>query len=204
MLSVGHEYHRLDGPDHTADWLRVIAGVRQRFHGELTYGANSDDAWTHIGFWPALDVIGVDAYFPLSTGGAPDVVDIVHAWGSFTDGGGAHHYLADMAALSERFGKPIVFTEVGYASTPDALVRPWTSGGAYAAAPQQRAYEALFSALHDRCWLRGTYIWDWPADPTAGGPGDGGYTPRGKPAEATIRRWYSQPGPRGPTRRCES
>lgn len=191
MLSVGHEYHQLDGPHYTSAWLRVIAGVRRRFHGRLTYGANSDDAWTRIGFWHALDVIGIDAYFPLSNGGTPEVAEIAAAWSSFTDGAGSHHYLAEMAALAARYGKPIVFTEVGYPSTPHALERPWTAGSTYAATPQRRAYEALFAALHRRCWLRGMYIWDWPVNLAYGGRGDPGFTPRGKPAEDIIRAWYS-------------
>ena len=44
----------------------MIAGVRQRFDGKLTYGANwggSDaiEEWTHVPFWDALDYIGIAA-----------------------------------------------------------------------------------------------------------------------------------------------
>ena len=71
MLSVGLEYRSLDGPAHAADWRRVIRAVRARFSGSLTYGANGADAWTRVRFWDALDLIGIDAYFPLSKGGSP-------------------------------------------------------------------------------------------------------------------------------------
>ena len=50
-----------------ADWRRLIGRVRQEFHGPLTYSANFDD-WQEIGFWDALDFIGVSAYFPLVQG----------------------------------------------------------------------------------------------------------------------------------------
>lgn len=196
MLSVGHEYHRLDGPGFTGSWLKVIAGVRRRYHGPITYGANGDDAWTHIGFWKALDVIGIDAYFALSTGDNPSVSQIVSRWHEFTDAGGTtHRYLDRMGALSRRYHKPIVFTEVGYPSTPDALAEPWVSGRSYAADQQERGFEALFQALAGKCWFRGLYIWDWSTDPSAGGRGDGDYTPEGKPAARTIRRWFTTSAP---------
>jgi hypothetical protein len=45
-----------------ADWRDVVARVRALFHGPLTYSANFD-TWQAIGFWDALDFIGVSAYF---------------------------------------------------------------------------------------------------------------------------------------------
>jgi hypothetical protein len=196
MMSVGHEFHQLDGRGFTADWLRVIAGVRRRYHGPLTYGANNSDAWTHIGFWRALDVIGIDAYFPLSTGGAPGVARLVRHWRTFADRSGVtHHYLGEMRDLSARLHKRIVFTEVGYPSTTEGLVQPWTPTGSYASEPQRRGFEALFRALGRACWFAGVYIWDWRTDPAAGGPGNTNYTSQGKPAEATIRRWFQSRPP---------
>lgn len=197
MLSVGHEYHRLDGPRFTTSWRRVIAGVRRRFHGPLTYGANSDDAWTHVRFWDDLDVIGIDAYFSLSTGHTLGVPRIVSHWRKFTDRRGTtHRYLNAMATLSRRDHKPIVFTEVGYPSTRDALVKPWNPGKSYDAVSQQRAFEALFRALADKCWFRGLYIWDWSANPAAGDPRDADHTPQGKPAAHTIQDWFTASTPR--------
>jgi hypothetical protein len=209
LLSVGAEYHRLDGPRDTARWLQVIAGVRRRFHGPLTYGANSGDAWDQIGFWRALDVIGIDAYFALTTPGtpAPGVATIVDRWRTFTDQSRrTYHYLGAMRALAARYHKWIVFTEVGYPSTTQALVQPWAPSGSYTGEPQRRAFEALFRAFSRECWFRGMYIWDWRTNPTAGGPGDADYTPQRKPAQATISRWYHAIGSvspsAGPRGRC--
>jgi len=194
LFSVGHEYHQLDGPRYAASWRRVIAGVRRRYLGSLTYGANNADAWTHNQFWDDLDVIGIDAYFQLSNGATPGVDEIVDRWHAFTDTWGtSHHYLDSLAALSARYDKPIVFTEIGYPSTANALVAPWVKGGGpYDGGAQQRAFAAAFRALAGEPWFDGMYIWEWSADPAAGGAGDGGHTPQGKPAEATIRRVYSE------------
>jgi hypothetical protein len=191
MLSVGLEYRSLDGPARTPDWRRVIRGVRARFHGRLTYGANGPDAWTRIGFWDALDVIGIDAYFPLSSGPIPREREIVRRWSRFSDRFGAtHRYLREMAALARRRRKPIVLTELGYPSAAHALSSPWATGGRFSGEAQRRAFRAAFRALSGRRWFRGVYIWDWSVDPLAGGRGDTGHTPQGKPAERVIRKWF--------------
>jgi hypothetical protein len=201
MLSVGHEYHNLDGPQYEAEWRATIAGVRERFRGPLTYGANNADAWTHIRFWDALDIIGIDAYFTLSTGPTPDVGEIVARWHTFTDKAGVtHHYLDEMAALSAQHRKPIVFTEIGYPSAVNALVEPWLKGTTYSGEEQERALRAAFQALAGEPWCNGLYIWDWSAQPSAGGPGDTAHTPQNKPAEATVREWFTSPP--SPTRRA--
>jgi hypothetical protein len=191
MLSVGLEYRSLDGPARTADWRRVIRAVRARFSGHLTYGANGADAWTRVRFWDALDLIGIDAYFPLSNGGVPSKAEIVRRWSRFTDRFGVtHRYLRRMGELARRRRKPIVFTELGYPSSAHALAAPWRKGGRFSGAAQRRALEAAFEALAHRHWFRGLYIWEWGADPSAGGRGDLGHTPQGKPAERSIAAWF--------------
>ena len=46
------------------DWRLIIATVRRYFEGTLTYAANWTD-YEKVPFWDALDVIGIQAYFPL-------------------------------------------------------------------------------------------------------------------------------------------
>jgi hypothetical protein len=181
MLSVGLEYRSLDGPRWTAQWRLIIRAVRERFHGRLTYGASNGDAWRRIGFWRSLDTIGIDAYFRLSTAAVPGPRVLVKRWSV---------YLQPMARLARRYRKPIVFTEIGYPSARRALSAPWASGGRYSGGAQRAAFRAAFRALAARRWFKGFYIWEWSADPEAGGPGETGHTPQGKPAERTISGWY--------------
>jgi hypothetical protein len=59
---------------------------------------------------------------------------------------------------------------------------------------QRRAYEAFFRATADRGWLAGVYWWWWDNPSIAGYPGgvkDTGYTPKGKPAEAELTKWFT-------------
>ena len=46
------------------EWDELIAAVRTVYSGELTYAANFDQ-YRAVGFWPGLDLIGINAYFPL-------------------------------------------------------------------------------------------------------------------------------------------
>ena len=47
------------------EWRAVIARVREQTRAPLTYAANWTD-YHRVPFWDALDVIGIQAYFPLT------------------------------------------------------------------------------------------------------------------------------------------
>jgi hypothetical protein len=87
ILCVGTELASLDGvPSYRANWSSVIAAVRMRYHGTLTYAANWD-GYTPVTFWDLLDLAGIDAYFPLSTLQDPPVDSLVAGWSSYWDAG---------------------------------------------------------------------------------------------------------------------
>ena len=45
-------------------WWELIANIRQSYSGQLTYAANFDN-YQEVYFWDQLDLIGINAYFPL-------------------------------------------------------------------------------------------------------------------------------------------
>ena len=59
LASINARRSRLE-----TEWRKLIARVRQHYRGPLTYAANFDQ-YNTVGFWDALDVVGVNAYFPL-------------------------------------------------------------------------------------------------------------------------------------------
>ena len=186
VLQVGSEFESLSG---NADaWRRVVAEARTRFHGTIVYGANWGE-FESIGWWDAVDVIGIDAYFPLSDAETPSEAEIVRA---------SHdRWMRRIEAVQARAGKPLLFSEIGYASRTRALVDPWYAAGTpYSAGDQERALGALFSAFADKPWFRGVYVWQWNADPDFGGSGDRDHTPQNKPAEALFaQRWWASCAP---------
>lgn len=194
-LSVGLEFRSLTVPAYDQQWRNLIAGVRSRFSGELVYGANWNE-YEQIRWWDAVDVIGIDAYFPLSSGATPSEDEIVQRWQSFTDASGVtHRYVDEIGAVAAEFNKPVVFSELGYASAPNNLSQPWEIGNTYSATEQQRAYAATFRAFTDKPWFRGVYIWDWYAHSTWGAVGYPDHSPQGKPARQTLTDWFTGPAP---------
>jgi hypothetical protein len=188
-LAVGTELHQA-AAGREADWRRLIAEVRQVYGGRLTYCANWHREYEEVRFWDALDFIGVQAYFPLSAGPQPTLEELLRGW---------QEHLPALERLARRAGKPIVFTEIGYKSTPDSTVRPWEWPQRGATPPvdaetQARAYEAFFRTFWHRPWFAGVYFWKWY--PKARGDEArlaADFSPQGKPAEQVLARWFAAP-----------
>ena len=60
-------------------------GERAVYKGKLTYAANWDGEFEEVAFWDALDVIGVQAYFPLTEERVPSVTKLTQAWAPYAD-----------------------------------------------------------------------------------------------------------------------
>jgi hypothetical protein len=153
------------------------------YGGALTYGAGWNEVY-EVPFWDALDFIGLSAYYPLVDGPSPDKAALARAW---------HPLLDRLEALSRRWRKTIVFTELGYRSADAAAWKQWE---VRRDAPvnlrlQADAYAAFFDAVWPQPWFGGVYWWKWLSFPDDGGPEDNDYTPRGKPAEDVLRRYYA-------------
>ncbi|MBH23484.1 MAG: hypothetical protein CMH57_03265 [Myxococcales bacterium] len=162
-------------------WEALIREVRGVYGGELTYSAN----WDHfepVPFWDHLDVVGVTAYHELSQEPDPDEQALVAGWRPF------ERRLKRWAAAQDR---RYIFTEVGFPSHSQGAARPWdyTPRGEPDAALQLRCYRSMFRVWNADPRLTGVFIWNWFG---VGGASDRGYTPRGKPAEQVIRRWYGR------------
>jgi hypothetical protein len=169
--------------EHEARWREVVAAVRERFAGEVLYAASWDEA-ERVPFWDALDGVGVDFWFPVADRANPGRLEILAAW---------QPWLERLERLGRRTDLPIWLTEIGYASCDGAGLDPARidPGGRPDPAEQADLYWAALHATADVPELRGIYWWNWDVG-GAGGPGDRGYTPLGKPAEAVLREaWES-------------
>ena len=194
MMSVGTEVDpvALARPDY---WRALIAEVRGIYGGRLTYAANWDK-YRQIEFWDALDLVGVDAYFPLADDPTPSVETLIRAWEPWSE---------ELRGVAEATGKQILFAEYGYRSVDGAAGRQWelpegrrARGLPSNGAAQAAAYEALFRVWWNRPWFAGGFAWKW----YAGMPSDEwiatDYSPQGKTAETVMASWYggdARPGP---------
>jgi hypothetical protein len=169
----------------------VVAGVRGRYPGPLVYAGNHSGEEARISWWDAVDIIGVDAYYPLTDKLDPSVDELKTAW---------RPHVSELASLAEKWQKPIILTEIGYRSLDGAASHPWDwqISGRVDLQEQEDCYRAAFESFWDEPWLGGIFWWSWGPDPHEGGPADSGYTPHDKPAEEILRAWYAGTGGRRP------
>ena len=109
-------------------WRRVVAEARRHYAGALTYAANFDQ-YHEVAFWDALDLIGINAYFPLRGWevpglGAADLEEQLAA--------GWRRGLSGIDGLRQRRGiddHQVLFTEIGYVARANSTLRPWGGDG---------------------------------------------------------------------------
>ncbi|WP_223815765.1 glycoside hydrolase family 113 [Adhaeribacter rhizoryzae] len=186
---IGTELHK-PAVTHEQAWRDLIKDIRKVYSGQLTYAANWYLEYEQIKFWDELDFIGVQAYFPLTKKNNPTLKELKKGW---------EQHLPDLAKIARRYQKPIVFTEAGYKSTPDAGIEPWKwpERGAQpelpqAASTQAACYEAMFQTVWHQPWFRGMYIWKWYPRLRENRQYHGDFTPQNKPAAQILAQWYGK------------
>ncbi len=105
-------------------WLWLIESTREVYSGKLTYAANFDQ-YHQVGFWEQLDLIGINAYFPLrkrfldesQRDQLPALLQ--QGWREVMAG-------IDSFRASEGIAEmPVIFTELGYTERRDSTLAPW-------------------------------------------------------------------------------
>lgn len=181
ILSVGVELGAT--LEREREWRELIAAARLLFPGELTYAGNWYGDAEKVPFWPLLNYVGVDAYYPLS-GSAEADGEALSA--------GAREVRGRLAALARRHGRPLLLTEVGFAAHEAAWQAPHEEGGPLSVEDQARSYEALFGALGKPSWLAGVFVWksfSHEVDGPAGERPDFRFL--GRPAERVVERYFA-------------
>lgn len=185
LFCIGTELEQFvqNRPDY---WKELIKKIREVYHGKLTYAANWDE-YAEVPFWEALDYIGIDAYFPLSDAKTPTLEQLRRGW---------EKDKARMKTLSEKMGRPILFTEYGYRSRDYTAWKPWLmdrTDSDINLQGQANATRAIFEEFWKEDWFAGGFIWKWFIDhKRSGGEADNAFTPQNKPAETIIREFYGK------------
>jgi len=162
---------------HEVEWRRTITAVRAVFRGDVLYAASWDEAG-RVPFWDALDLVGVDFYFPVTDRHDAGRLEMLAGWQPWLD---------RLERLHRQTGRDILLTEIGYRSIDGAGMAPYAfqTGAALDLGEQADLYWASLQATGDQAWVRGLYWWNWPAD-GSGGPQNTDYTPAGKPAAGQL------------------
>jgi hypothetical protein len=195
IFSIGVECKSWSGR-FGAYWSQLIGDVRKRFHGELTYSANWDEADSVL-FWDQLDYIGINAFYPLASHNAA-------RYEQYAQGAAAALELS--SRLSRLVGKPALFVEVGYTARPDAAVEPWLwpdtmQNVSVDEWEQARALAALMGAAASEPSIAGMFVWRYYANlDDVSQEASWGFSPHGKLAERVLAnvfaaRWAADPQP---------
>ncbi len=110
------------------NWARVISEVRQEFDGQLTYAANFDQ-YHMVAFWDRLDLMGINAYFPLRRRELPasefaQMEPLLEArWATILE---SILEFQDNQGLNRM---RVLFTELGYVRRANCTIEPWASSG---------------------------------------------------------------------------
>jgi hypothetical protein len=187
LFSVGCELSKTVKRE--AEWRDLIAAVRILYPGVVTYSGNWYGDLEGVHFWDALDLIGIDSYYPLSASPLATRADLDR---------GAQEIAKRFAAASRAAGKKLLLTEVGFAAHRGAWLAPHTEGGEISQDDQALAYSALFAALGRPKWLAGTFLWKAFSAPGSEGRGEADFRFQGRKAEGVIREYYGGRAPRPP------
>lgn len=169
-------------------WRELVNEVRSVYDGDITYAANWYEEFQEVEFWDALDFIGVQAYFPLSSSETPVVDDMLAGWTKHRN---------SVRSLAARYAKPILFTEIGYRSETGVAREPW-AWAPRTPSPENRAdmqiqadlYEAFFRTFWELPWFSGAIVWKWDAHGRVSERDAIDFTLKGKPASDVITRWF--------------
>ena len=141
-FSVGSEYRFLT-QNYPNKWIELIKEVRRVYTGLLTYGANLNnderDEVHNITFWNYLDFVGLDFYvYPIETGTVDDYKKAFY----HTKNHKNIHLMLD--TISNKFNKPIVFTEYGKSDNSDN---------------KNNYLQAINEILFTKEYMKGGFIW---------------------------------------------
>ena len=196
MFSVGVELRSWVTTHRAPSFSAIVRAVRAVYPGLVTYAANWDDVNRTV-ILGELDVIGINAFYPLADREGASLSDLVS---------GGRKVRGQIQNLAKSWGKPVMFTEFGYTTREDPAIKPWEwpdhmSHVAVDQYAQAEAYTALLAPLMDEPTFAGFFVWRVYADPhDTSQEAEWGFSPRGKLAELVLRdafaaHWASD-GPR--------
>lgn len=183
ILSVGVELRSWVTTPRAPSFAAIVRDVRAKYRGLITYSGNWDDVEQTI-ILPELDLIGINAFYPLAEKDGASEADLLAGGARVRD---------RVVALAETWGKPVLFTEIGYTTRPDPAIRPWEWPDSMKNVrvdehAQAQAYRALIAPLLDEPRFAGFFVWRVYADPDdVSQEAEWGFSPRGKLAEMVVR-----------------
>lgn len=182
-LCIGVEFAKAT-QQRPEDWKELARSMRKIYPGIITYAANWGEEFKHMGFADALDVVGLNCYYPL---GNSDSMSYAQLKDAFTD------RLQKIEKQSKAWGTPVWFTEIGYPSLAMPWQRPHAEPRGMPSSPahQARCYAATLDAIAAFETPMSQFWWKWATNPPAADLHDKEFMPTAKPAQEVLRRYWA-------------
>jgi hypothetical protein len=171
-------------------WRRASAEVRSILDpGSRVFVVANWDQYDAIPFWDASDFVAMSAYYPLASDASDEtsVEALAARW---------RKWAAKLVNFAARVGKPLYFSEVGYAAVRVAAREPWSWEGELDLGLQERLFaafakvwgarkgpDARFAARLARFQVWALNVADDPSS-------DRGFSVIGKPAERALEHAF--------------
>jgi len=166
-----------------AYWISLINDIRSLYSGRITYSANWDDYMAdHI--WTRVDLIGVNAYFPLGSQKKINSKFLAKKWS---------HILKPIKKMAQKYDKPVLITEIGYRSVRSSSSTPWIHNNPaekISEKTQSTLLHHMLEAIYNTSYITGCFIWNYPYSLRSEHNTD--FSIRNKQAFHTIARWYNK------------
>lgn len=166
------------------EWRALIASVRQVYHGKISMAFSEESSLKTVQFWDALDAITVHPYYldlPYVTD--PTVEQLTRAFTPAVD---------RLEALSKKWNKPILITEIGFWSVHTATQNYNNLDSSNRIDLQEQAdlFQAVFNSFYGKEWLAGIFWYAFEGGSNYAEPWNIHNDFIGKPAENVIRSFY--------------
>ncbi len=183
LFSAGVELRSWVTSLRAPSFAALVRELRAIYKGPITYSGNWDDVEDTL-VLAELDVIGVNAFYPLADKDGSGFEALLE---------GGKRVRDRVRVLADTWQKPVLFTEIGYTTRRDPAIRPWEwpddmKNVRVDERAQADAYRALLAPLLDERRFMGFFVWRVYADPDdVSQEAEWGFSPRGKLAELVVR-----------------
>lgn len=167
-------------------WRNIIKEVRKVYAGPLVYNTNHGKE-DQVAWFDDLDYIGTSAYFPVAEVPGETKENMIAVWNNVRE---------KMKALCEKFGKKLVFMEIGCRSAKGCAMMPWDfihKDFPRDEDEQANFYDSCLRVFAKENWFAGVFWWDWSTkiyNTKEEAGNDPGFNIHLKKAEDVIRKWY--------------
>lgn len=158
MLCIGCEMCGTEKKE--GHWRTLIEKLRKVYSGLLVYNTNHghEDA---VKWFDAVDFLGTSAYFPVAEFHEEPrpyeslVAEMKENWTKVSE---------QMEAFHKKWGKPLLFMEIGCRSARGCASMPWDFSHPDLPTDeleQAAFYESVLDTFADKSWFAGLFFWDW-------------------------------------------